>query len=146
MSILKWEPLTPEQEQRVLEAIAAAELNTSGEIRVHIDKYCKTDPVFKAMNLFSHLKMEKTNFRNGVLLYIAKLENKFAIVGDEGINKVVPADFWESTKELMKASFSKGEITEGLEQGVNEIGVQLKEYFPYEDGDINELPDTISYV
>ena len=146
MSILKWEPLTPEQEQRVLEAIAAAELNTSGEIRVHIDKYCKTDPVFKAMNLFSHLKMEKTNYRNGVLLYIAKLENKFAIVGDEGINKVVPADFWESTKELMKASFSKGEITEGLEQGVNEIGVQLKEYFPYEDGDINELPDTISYV
>jgi len=145
MSILKWEPLTPEQEQRVLEAIAAAELNTSGEIRVHIDKYCKTDPVFKAMNLFSHLKMEKTNYRNGVLLYIAKLENKFAIVGDEGINKVVPADFWESTKELMKASFSKGEITEGLEQGVNEIGVQLKEYFPYEDGDINELPDTISY-
>ena len=145
MSILKWEPLTPEQEQRVLEAIAAAELNTSGEIRVHIDKYCKTDPVFKAMNLFFHLKMEKTNFRNGVLLYIAKLENKFAIVGDEGINKVVPADFWESTKELMKASFSKGEITEGLEQGVNEIGVQLKEYFPYEDGDINELPDTISY-
>lgn len=67
-------------------------------------------------------------------------------MGDEGINKVVPADFWESTKELMKASFSKGEITEGLEQGVNEIGVQLKEYFPYEDGDINELPDTISYV
>ena len=86
MSILKWEPLTPEQEQRVLEAIAAAELNTSGEIRVHIDKYCKTDPVFKAMNLFSHLKMEKTNYRNGVLLYVAKLENKFAIVGDEGIN------------------------------------------------------------
>ena len=145
MSIFKWEPLTTEQEQRVLEAIAAAELNTSGEIRVHIDKYCKTDPVFKAMNLFSHLKMEKTNYRNGVLLYIAKLENKFAIVGDEGINKVVTADFWESTKELMKASFSKGEITEGLEQGVNEIGVQLKEYFPYEDGDINELPDTISY-
>jgi uncharacterized membrane protein len=58
---------------------------------------------------------------------------------------VVPADFWESTKELMKVSFSKGEITEGLEQGVNEIGVQLKQYFPYEDGDINELPDTISY-
>jgi len=145
MSIFRWEPLTPEQEQRVLKAIAAAELNTSGEIRVHIDKYCKTDPVFKAMNLFTHLKMEKTNYRNGVLLYVAKLENKFAIVGDEGINRVVPADFWESTKELMKARFSKGEITEGLEQGVNEIGVQLKQYFPYEDGDINELPDTISY-
>lgn len=89
--------------------------------------------------------MEKTNYRNGVLLYVAKLENKFAIVGDEGINRVVPADFWESTKELMKARFSKGEITEGLEQGVYEIGVQLKQYFPYEDGDINELPDTISY-
>lgn len=145
MSFFKWEPLTPAEEQRVLAAIAAAELGTSGEIRVHIDKYCKTDPVFKAMNLFTHLKMEKTKYRNGVLIYIAKKENKFAIVGDEGINRVVPADFWESTKEVMKAQFSQGEMVVGLELGIAEIGRQVKQYFPFEDGDINELPDTISY-
>lgn len=145
MSFFKWEPLSEEEEKKVLQSIADAELNTSGEIRIHIDKWCKTDPVFKANNVFSHLGMEKTNARNGVLLYIALKEKKFAIVGDEGIDAVVPRDFWESTADIMRKSFSAGTVVEGICQGIQEVGEQMKKYFPYESGDINELPDEISY-
>jgi len=145
MSIWKWEPLDSYQEKRVLEAIAAAEQNTSGEIRVHLDKWCKSDPVFKAKNIFGHLKMEETKARNGVLIYVAMKEHKFAIVGDTGINSRVPIDFWESTKELMKASFQKDELVTGICDGIEEVGKQLKAFFPYESDDENELPDDISY-
>ncbi len=141
-----WEPLNAHDEKRVLEAIAVAEKATSGEIRVHLDKWCKTDPVFKAKNLFTHLKMEQTEARNGVLIYVAVNEHKFAIVGDEGIDKKVGIHFWESTKDIMKAHFSKKELAKGLIYGIAEVGEQLKEYFPYQRGeDKNELPDEISY-
>ena len=145
MSLFKWEPLAPDEEQRILRAISDAELNTSGEIRVHIDKWCKTDPVFKANNVFIELKMDATEKSNGVLVYVAKKEKKFAIVGDVGIDKVVSSDFWDSTKDLMKNSFATGDFVGGICKGIHEVGLQLKQYFPYEDGDINELPDEISY-
>jgi uncharacterized membrane protein len=146
MSFWKWEPLTPYEEKQVLDAIAAAELNTSGEIRVHIDKWCKSDPLFKAQNLFGHLKMDQTKLRNGVLIYIAKDEQKFAIVGDTGINSRVPIGFWESAKDIMKAHFAKGELVSGISNGIAEVGEQLKTFFPYQDdNDENELPNEISY-
>jgi uncharacterized membrane protein len=145
MSFFKWEPLTPYEEKKVLHAIAAAEKTTSGEIRLHMDKWCKTDPVFKAKNLFDHLGMDKTKDRNGVLIYLAIKEKKFAIVGDVGINNVVPADFWESTKNIIRTHLANGEMVTGLEAGIAEVGTQLKTYFPYERDDQNELPDEISY-
>jgi|TARA_B110000902_G_scaffold67923_1_gene80591 uncharacterized membrane protein len=145
MSIWKWEPLNPNQERQVLEAIAAAELNTSGEIRVHIDKWCKTDPLFKAKNLFGHLKMNETKGRNGVLIYVAMKEKKFAIVGDVGINTRVPVGFWDTTKDKMKSRFAEGELVAGVCEGIEEVGDQLKAFFPYESDDENELPNEISY-
>ncbi len=145
MSIWKWEPLNPNQERQVQETIAAAELNTSGEIRVHIDKWCKTDPLFKAKNLFGHLKMNETKGRNGVLIYVAMKEKKFAIVGDVGINTRVPVGFWDTTKDKMKARFAEGELVAGICEGIAEVGHQLKAFFPYESDDENELPNEISY-
>lgn len=145
MSFWKWEPLNPYEEKQVLDAIAAAELNTSGEIRVHIDKWCKTDPLFKAKNLFTHLKMEETKERNGVLIYVAKKEHKFAIVGDTGINSRVSIDFWDSTKDKMQYRFVADEFVEGVCDGIADIGEQLKAFFPYQDGDENELTNEISY-
>jgi len=145
MSFWKWEPLTPYQEKQVLEAVATAELNTSGEIRVHIDKWCKTDPLFKAKNLFVHLKMDATKDRNGVLIYIAKEEHKFAILGDIGINTRVPIGFWDSAKDKMQGHFASGDLVSGICAGIDEVGIKLKEYFPYQSDDENELPDEISY-
>lgn len=141
-----WHPFTPEEELQILTAIAQAELQTSGEIRVHVDKWCKTNPLFKARNTFLHLKMDTTKLRNGVLIYVAKNERKFAIVGDIGISEKVPADFWESTKEIMRKAFAEGNLVQGISLGIEEAGKQLKIHFPYDgDTDENELPNEISY-
>lgn len=126
-------------------AIKEAELNTSGEIRVHIESKCLQDPLQRAVYIFNYLKMFNTQARNGVLIYVAVESRKFAIIGDAGINKVVPDNFWNSIKENMGAAFSQGKYIDGLVEAIREAGVSLKRYFPYQSDDINEQPDEISF-
>ena len=143
---ISWQPFSAEEEKRITDAIKKTELTTSGEVRVHVDKYCKSDPVFKAQNIFHHLKMDETKQRNGVLIYVAINEHKFAIIGDSGINEKVAEDFWESTKEQMLNYFKQGDLVGGICEGVNAAGLKLKSYFPYDPSeDENELSDDITY-
>ncbi|MBO6515668.1 MAG: TPM domain-containing protein [Bacteroidia bacterium] len=142
---MAWKPFSSKIERSIVEAIQRAEDTCSGEIRVHLDRYCKGDPVFKAKNLFFHLEMEKTKQRNGVLIYAAIKDRKFSIIGDEGIDAKVPDDFWETTKELMLAKFAQGDIPGGLVVGIEHAGEQLSTYFPSDEDKGNELTDDISY-
>ena len=137
--------LNNEEDRRVVEAIKQAELNTSGEIKVHIENRCKGDVEERSLYVFDKLKLNETKLRNGVLIYLAVRDHKFAILGDEGINKVVEADFWNDVRDLMAAAFKEGRFTEGLEQGIQRCGEKLKTYFPYQTDDVNEIPDEISY-
>jgi uncharacterized membrane protein len=89
--------------------------------------------------------MHKTELRNGVLFYLAVDDRKFAILGDAGINQEVPDDFWEEIKEKMAEKFKEGLFAEGLSQGIRMAGEQLKAHFPYQEDDVNELSDEISY-
>ena len=136
--------LTAAQEQDLIEAIKIAEKNTSGEIRVHIEKTTKIPPMERALEVFYFLKMDRTEQRNGVLFYIAVESKQFAILGDEGINNLVPENFWDTEKELVLSHFKKGEFTKGLELAIIEVGKKLVTFFPYQSNDINELPDEIS--
>lgn len=130
---------------QIEQAIKEAELDTSGEIRVHVESKCTSDPLQRAVYVFNYLKMYNTAARNGVLIYVAVESRKFAIIGDAGINKVVPDNFWNSIKEKMGEAFSQGRYVEGLAQAVKEAGESLKQYFPYRTDDINEQPDEISF-
>ncbi len=136
---------TPEQQDDIKQAVLNAELNTSGEIRVHIQKKCKGDVLDRAATIFKTIGMDKTKAHNGVLFYVAIENRSFAIIGDAGINAVVPVDFWESTKKLMINDFREGRFTEGLVAGIEKAGEQLKKHFPYQKGDVNELNDDISF-
>lgn len=136
--------LTNKEEEAVVEAIRTAEKNTSGEIRVHLEKKTSIAPMDRAVEVFHLLEMNNTKDANGVLIYVAIDDKKFAICGDKGINERVPADFWESTKNLMATHFKKGDFKQGLVDGILKAGEQLQTYFPYQDDDKNELPDTIS--
>ena len=134
------------QKTDIVKAIQAAERNSSGEIRVHIEKVCTTENVLdRASEVFIELGMSNTAQLNGVLFYLSIDDRKFAVLGDKGIDKVVPADFWESTKILLKTHFSQGLFAEGLIKGIHSAGEQLKHFFPYQSGDVNELPDDISF-
>lgn len=135
-----------EDKNRIKSAIAAAEMATSGEIQVHIENHCRLDVLDRAAEVFETLKMHKTKERNAVLFYLAVADHKFAILGDSGINKVVPENFWEKIKEEMAKSFKQRAFTEGLSTAIEACGQQLKTHFPYDNkGDINELSDEISF-
>jgi uncharacterized membrane protein len=136
---------TAEEQLAIVNAIKEAETNTSGEVRVHIDKTCKEDVLDRAAYWFAKLDMHKTELRNGVLFYLATADHKFAILGDAGINAKVPADFWDETKNLMLSHFKEGRFSQGLIEGILMSGAQLKANFPYQKNDINELSDELSF-
>ncbi|MDN3676315.1 TPM domain-containing protein [Flavobacterium paronense] len=136
--------LTKAEEQEIVEAIGKAEKNTSGEIRVHIEKETSIAAIDRAMEVFRNLSMENTQERNGVIIYVAVKSKQFAIYGDKGINEKVGVDFWDATKEIMQNQFKNGNFKQGLIDGILKAGEQLKTYFPYADDDINELSNEIS--
>ena len=136
---------TKEEQQKIVAAIKEAELNTSGEIRVHIENHCKEEALERAAEVFYDLKMNHTAARNGILFYLAVKDRKFAIIGDEGINKEVEHDFWNDIKDEMISNFKENKFAEGLIVGILKCGDKLKEYFPYQNDDVNELSDEISF-
>ncbi|UJP65926.1 TPM domain-containing protein [Mongoliitalea daihaiensis] len=130
----------------IVNSIQAAELVTSGEIQVHIENHCADDVMDRAAEVFELLKMHQTRQRNAVLFYLAVEDHKFAVLGDCGINAVVPPDFWENIKELMITEFKEGNFTQGLIAGIDQCGLQLKAHFPFDkENDTNELSDDISF-
>lgn len=134
-----------EQQSQILDAIREAEDSTSGEIRVHIESESAGDTLDRAAWIFKKIGMVKTADRNGVLFYLALVPRKFAIIGDAGINTVVPKGFWDEIKEVMQRHFREGEFADGLVKGILMAGDKLKEHFPYQERDKNELPDEISF-
>src|SRR5690349_15195188 len=127
--------LTKEEEQEIVEAIRMAENETSGEIRVHIEKTTSIAAYDRAMEVFHMLKMDQTQLKNGVLIYVAVKDKTFVICGDKGINDVVTPDFWDATKEIMASHFKNGDFKQGLIDGILRAGEQLRHYFPWQHGD-----------
>ena len=140
-----------EEQLRLREAIAAAEKRTSGEIRLHLERDvpqkapANSDAYLRAREVFAELKMHETADRNGVLVYLATRSHRFAVLGDEQLHQHVGEAFWTGIRDLMGSHFKDGRFVEGLTGGIALIGEQLREFFPYRDDDVNELPDDISY-
>jgi uncharacterized membrane protein len=134
-----------EEKKQITDAIAHAEMDTSGEIRLHVEGRCKLDVLDRAAYVFEKLKMFETAQRNGVLFYLAVYDRKFAILGDAGINQVVPENFWDEIKETMLNFFKDKKFAEGISKGILMAGEQLKASFPYQTDDVNELSDEISF-
>lgn len=138
--------LTKEQEQTIIDAIKEAEMNTSGEVRVHIEDKCKgDDPIERAKEVFAKLGMHETELHNGVIIYVATKDHKMAVWGDKGIHEKVGQQFWEGEIGLMEKYFQADDYESGLRDAVLQIGEKLKEFFPYQKNDQNELSDDISY-
>ncbi|MBU3024589.1 TPM domain-containing protein [Zobellia galactanivorans] len=136
--------LTAEEEQEIVQAIVNAEKNTSGEIRVHLEAHTKIDLLDRAKEVFHLLKMDNTKEENGVLIYVAVNDRKFAIYGDRGIDKVVPKNFWDSTRDTIASHFKNGRFKQGLIEGILKAGKELESHFPWQHGDVNELSNEIS--
>ena len=137
--------LSDQEQANILNAISDAESQTSGEIRLHLESRCKGDVLDRAAVVFETLAMHKTALRNGVLFYLATEDRKLAILGDGGINAVVPDGFWNEVKDTVIAGLAAGNPAEGIASGIRLAGQQLSTHFPVEENDINELSNDISF-
>lgn len=131
-------------EQEVLAAIQQAELQTSGEIRLHVEPACPGNALERAVQLFGQLEMHKTKERNAILFYFAVVDHKFAIVGDEGIHAKVKDEFWQALRNVIQTNFREGNFVPGLVEAILKAGEKLSAYFPRQHDDTNELSDDIS--
>ncbi|MEK6794822.1 MAG: TPM domain-containing protein [Spirochaetota bacterium] len=130
--------------KRIIDAIRSAEFGTSGEIRVHIARRVAEDIMAEAAATFERIGMTRTEKRNGVLIYFAIHDRAFAIIGDSGIDAKA-GRLWEPAVKAMQERFSRNEFADGIAQAVAMVGAALKEHFPYQSDDVNELSDKISY-
>lgn len=136
---------TDDEKARIKKAIERAELRTSGEVRVHVEAKCEEDVMDHSAFIFKELKMHKTELRNGILFYLSIENHKFSVLGDVGIHAKVGDEFWSGVRDAMHAHFKNEDICEGLCAGIAQAGKALSEHFPYQQDDVNELSDEISY-
>jgi uncharacterized membrane protein len=137
---------TQQEHESIVNAIRNSEKKTSGELRVFVESRCSyVDAIDRAAEVFFGLKMDKTEDRNGVVLYIAMKDHQLAVYGDKGIHEKVGTEFWNKEVLKMLSSFKKESYAEGIIQIVKEIGDALVTHFPYENEDRNELPDDIVF-
>lgn len=134
---------TPEQASQIKQAIADAEKQTSGEIRVYVESLCTEDVLDRAAWIFREMGIHRTKDRTGVLVYIAMQSHKLAIIGDAGINKEVTPEFWEGTRDLIISHLRKDDLVGGIVAGVRQVGDLLHDKFPHRKDDKNELPDEV---
>jgi uncharacterized membrane protein len=138
--------LSAEEELAVIQAIRDAENQTSGEIRVHLEKGTQKHVMDRAKEVFYFLNMDQTRQHNAVLIYVAVEKKEFAILGDSEISRKVPDNFWELERDIIQKHFSSGNNKLALIEAIRRIGDKLKLFFPLEEDDINELPDSISKI
>lgn len=136
---------TKSEEKNIIQAIEKAELHTSGEIRLHVEDNCTSNPYERALEVFYLLKMENTKERNGVLLYIAIKDRKLAIIGDQGIHEKLSNDFWDNIITKLQENFKNEIFAKGIIEAILEIGNQLSTYFPLNNDDKDELTNEISF-
>jgi uncharacterized membrane protein len=136
---------TTEEKEAIINAIQVAEKNTSGEIRVHLENTCNDNVLDRAAFIFEKLQIHKTQKRNGVLFYLSVQDKKFAVLGDAGINAVTPENFWDEIKNTLTKFFNQGDFVTGLIRGIEITSEVLKNDYPYQKNDVDELPNEISF-
>lgn len=134
-----------EESRRIVEAIRAAESGTTGEIRVRLERRTKGPVLEAARAVFHRLKMDRTDARNGVLIYLSLQDHAFAIFGDAGVDAVVGGAGWNAIRDRMAARFRKGQFADGVTDAVRDVGAVLAKHFPAAPGDRNELSDDLSH-
>lgn len=133
-----------DERNKIVEAIHAAEAQTSGEIRVFMESNTRKKPEERAKALFEKLGMTQTSLKNGVLIYLALKPKAFVILGDQAIHEKVGQNFWTEIRDIIQHSFTEGNYVEGLVKGIGSIGLQFKHYFPRRLDDLNEISDDIA--
>lgn len=138
---------TETEKTDIVQAVKAAETNTSGEVRVFVESKCKyVDAIDRAREVFYYLEMNNTELHNATLVYVAMKDKQMAVFGDDGIYQQTGEAFWKNALQKMSANFKQENIAHGIIATIGDIGNALHTYFPYDaETDKNELPDDIVF-
>ncbi|MCF7797466.1 MAG: TPM domain-containing protein [Lentisphaeria bacterium] len=139
------EMFSPDDLEAIQNAIKTFELRTSGEIVVSFNTSSAGQPYKTARRIFAKHNLHKTRERNATLIVLYPREQKFAVVGDEGIHARVPENFWDDVVAEMTQHFQAGDMRTGLVKGINRLGEKLAEYFPYQADDVNEISNDFRF-
>lgn len=130
-------------------AIKASEAEHVGEIRFAVEGGLDGTPLFKgqsardrAIELFCHLRVWDTQHNTGVLIYLLLADRAVEIVADRGIHAKVEAQEWSKVCRQMEVAFRQSNFEGGVVSGVHAVTQHLKQHFPSDSHDRNELPDT----
>ena len=140
---------TADDLEAIAAAVAAAERETSGEIRVHLERRLPRgaqpgDALPRATEIFTRLGMQATADRNGVLIYLAVEDHQLAIAGDAGVHARVGDEYWQRIRDAMVERLRRGEARAAVLHAVTEVGEVLRRFFPPRPDDRNELSDQVS--
>jgi len=89
--------------------------------------------------------MHQTEERNGVLIYIATMSHKIAIIGDKGIHEKLGNEFWQNLVQQLITQFKADNKAQALADCILECGKQLGNFFPRKSDDKDELSNEISF-
>jgi len=132
------------EHDQIVQAIRDAESNTSGEIRVYIQRgKLDVDPLIAAQKKFHRLGMDKMPERNAVLIFVAPRAHKFAVVGDKAIHEKCEEQFWQHLVDGMRVHFQNEKFSRALIEAIGEAGEMLAVHFPKRSTGGKELPDDI---
>jgi uncharacterized membrane protein len=119
------------EHDRIVRAIREAESNTSGEIRVFVQRgKLKSAPLAAAQKKFRQLRMHKTRESNAVLIFVVPRAHKFAVVGDKAIHEKCGDEFWQRVVTRMRTHFQNENFSDALVDAIKEIGSVLASHFP----------------
>ena len=138
-----------EVDAAIEQAIRAAEMRTSGEIRFVVETALELSEVWagltpreRAMQTFSDLHIWNTELRNGVLIYVLLADRDVEILADRGASERIAQADWEGVCRVMEGHFRAGRFAEGSLAGVAAVAGLLERHFPADRGrNRDELPN-----
>ena len=141
---------TPALIERLTQAVAASELQHTGQVRICIEAGLPISYVWRgacarerAVTLFSKLRVWDTAQNNGVLIYLLLADHAIEIVADRGLACHVPQQTWDALTGKLSDTLRTGRYADGLMQTLADVSALLEQHFPNSPGIArhNELPD-----
>ncbi len=98
----------------------------------------------RAVRAFAEHGLTRTAARTGILIFVAALERRVVVIGDEGIHRALgPGETWSEVVALATAGLGQGRAGDGILAAVRRCGEILAAHLPIGPSDTNELPNHV---
>ena len=97
----------------------------------------------RALRAFYEKGLHRTKGSTGVLFFISLLERRVWVLADKGIHEKITQARLNALAKMVSGGIKQGRAADALVEAIDKAGELLKEHFPLQDGDTNELADGV---